>query len=138
MRKINNYKENTMVLDTIADYQKLYAELVANSNGVKLDLFHAVHNALHPICDTYLNWDKDAEMLRDKRGNLYQPEMDKWAMAEFAKVKSLLAELREMNVPDFTASTIHQTETEFLSYLEMCLVLRYRPLLAHSWRVEYR
>ena len=77
-------------------------------------------------------------MLTDKNGRMYQPEMDKWAMSEFAKVKSLLAELREMNVPDFTASTIHQTETEFLSYLEMCLVLRYRPLLAHSWRVEYR
>lgn len=136
--KIRNYKENTMVLDTIADYQKLYAELVAKSNGVKLDLFHAVHNAIHPITSTYLNWDNSEPMLTDKNGRMYQPEMDKWAMAEFAKVKSLLAELREMNVPDFTASTIHQTETEFLSYLEMCLVLRYRPLLAHSWRVEYR
>lgn len=138
MRKINNYKENTMVLDTIADYKKLYAELVANSNGNNLDLFHAVHNTLHPICSTYLNWDKDAEMLTDKRGNLYQPEMDKWAMAEFAKVKSLLAELREMRVPEFQTSYFHKTETQFLSYLQMCLVLRYRPLLAHSWRVEYR
>ena len=136
--KIRNYKENTMVLDTIADYKKLYADLVAKSNGVKLDLFHAVHNAIHPLTSTYLNWDNTEPMLTDKHGRNYQPEMDKWAIAELAKVKSLLAELREMNVPDFTASTIHQTETEFLSYLEMCLVLRYRPLLAHSWRVEYR
>ena len=136
--KIRNYKENTMVLDTIADYQKLYADLVANSNGNNLDLFHAVHNAIHPITSTYLNWDNSEPMLTDKHGRSYQPEMDKWAMAEFAKVKSLLAELREMNVPEFRTSYFHKTETEFLSYLEMCLVLRYRPLLAHSWRVEYR
>jgi|APGre2960657404_1045060.scaffolds.fasta_scaffold141996_2 hypothetical protein len=136
--KFKNYKENTMVLDTIADYQKLYAELVANSNGNKLDLFHAVHNAIHPISSIYLNWDNSEPMLTDKHGRMYQTEMDKWSIGEFAKVKSLLAELREMNVPQFSNSGSHQTETEFLSYLEMCLVLRYRPLLANSWRVEQR
>jgi len=137
--QIKNYTENVMVLDTIADYQKLYAELVANSNENKLGLFHAVHNAIHPITSTYLNWDNSELILTDKNGRSYQPEMDKWAMSEFAKVKSLLAELREMNVPRFdTAKGGYKTETDFLSYLEMCLVLRYRPLLAHSWRVEYR
>lgn len=136
--QIKTYKENTMVLDTIADYQKLYAELVANSNGNKLGLFHAVHNAISPISSVYLNWDNNAEMLTDKHGRSYQPEMDKWAMAEFAKVKSLLAELRKMSIPQFSNAGSHKTETEFLSYLEMCLVLRYRPLLAHSWRVEQR
>lgn len=138
MTKINNYKENTMVLDSVADYQKLYAELVAKTNGVRGELFTAVHNAIHPISTTSLNWDKSEPLLTAKNGIPYQPAMDTWAMSEFAKVKSLLAELRKMEVPDFSTSNSHQTEIEFLSYLEMVLVLRYRPLLAHSWRVEYR
>jgi len=138
MTKIKNYKENTMVLDSVADYQKLYAELVAKTNGVRSELFTAVHNALHPICTTWLNWDRSEPMLTAKNGIPYQPAMDAWAMSEFAKVKSLLAELRKMDVPEFRTAYFHQTEAEFLSYLEMCLVLRYRPLLAHSWRVEYR
>ena len=129
MTKINNYKENTMVLDSVADYQKLYAELVAKTNGVRGELFTAVHNALHPISSTYLTWDKSEPLLTAKNGIPYQPAMDTWAMNEFAKVKSLLAELREMDVPDFSTSNSLQTEIEFLSYLEMVLVLRYKQTL---------
>lgn len=135
--QIRNYKE-TQELLSVSEYLAIYREWVAQGLS-NFDLSKNVHNLLINLSNVYLNWDKDAEMLRDKRGNLYQPEMDKWAIAELEKVKSVLAELREMNVPNFqTSMRVWENEIYFLAFLEMECVLRYRPLLAHSWRVEYR
>ena len=137
MTQIRNYKE-TQDLLSVSEYLAIYREWVANGFE-RGELASKVHNLLINISNVYLNWDKDAEMLTDKRGNLYQPEMDKWAIAELDKVKSVLAELREMNIPEFDTSVGgYRNEIEFLSFLKMECVLRYRPLLAHSWRVEYR
>jgi hypothetical protein len=137
MIQIRNYKE-TQELLSVSEYLAIYREWVAQ--GLERgELFTKVHNLLINLSNVYLNWDNSEPMLTDKRGHSYQIELDKWAIAEFDKVKSVLAELREMNVPEFdTDKGGYKTETDFLSFLKMECSLRYRPLLAHSWRVEYR
>jgi len=135
--QIRNYKE-TQELLSVSEYLAIYREWVAQGLS-NLDLSKNVHNLLINLSNVYLNWDNSEPMLTDKNGRSYQPEMDKWAIAELEKVKSVLAELREMNVPDFqTSMRVWENEIYFLAFLEMECVLRYRPLLAHSWRVEYR
>lgn len=137
MIQIRNYKE-TQELLSVSEYLAIYRELVADGFE-RGELYKKIHNLLINLSNVYLNWDKDAEMLRDKRGNLYQPEMDKWAIAELEKVKSVLAELREMEIPAYQSEMrIWESENNFLAYLKLVCVLRSRSLLAHSWRVEYR
>ena len=78
MIQIRNYKE-TQELLSVSEYLAIYREWVA-SGLERGELYKKVHNLLINLSNVYLNWDKDAEMLRDKRGNLYQPEMDKRAI----------------------------------------------------------
>ena len=135
--KIRNYKE-TQELLSVSEYLTIYREWVAQ--GLERgELSSKVHNLLINLSNVYHNWDNSEPMLTDKHGRTYQPEMDKWSLAELEKVKLVLAELREMNVPEFdTAKGSYKTETDFLSFLKMECVLRYRPLLAASWRIEQR
>ena len=135
--KIRNYKE-TQELLSVSEYLTIYREWVAQGLE-RNELFSKVHNLLINLSNVYHNWDNSEPMLTDKHGRTYQPEMDKWSLAELEKVKLVLAELREMNVPEFdTAKGSYKTETDFLSFLKMECVLRYRPLLAASWRIEQR
>lgn len=135
--KINTWKSNVSVL-SVSDYRKIYsawsAEFERGELGSKL------HNLVHPITDVYLNSADSDTMLPQKNSEWkYSVEMDNWATSEFVKVKSVLAELREMEIPSHqNTNLVWETETNFLSYLQMCLVLRSRSLLAHSWRVEQR
>jgi|APGre2960657404_1045060.scaffolds.fasta_scaffold42259_1 hypothetical protein len=133
--QFKNYKE-TQELLSVSEYLAIYREWVAQ--GLERgELSSKVHNLLINLSNVYLNWDFSEPILTDKHNRKYQPEMDKWALAEFDKVKSVLAELRKMNVPEFQPS-LCETETEFLAFLKMECDLRYRPLLAHSWRVGQR
>ena len=137
--KIRNYKENQNLLSSVSEYLTIYRSLVAEHADNKLSLSSAVHNLLMPITEVYLNWDRSEPMLTDKNDRTYQPTLDAWATSEFEKSKSLLAEMREMRIPSFdTGKGGYKTETDFLSFLKMVVTLRYRPLLAHSWRIEYR
>lgn len=136
--KIRNYKE-TQELLSVSEYLTIYRSLVADNADNKISLSNAVHKLLINLSNVYHNWDNSEPMLTDKHGRTYQPEMDKWSLAELEKVKSVLAELAEMKVPNFdTGKGGYKTETDFLSFLKMECVLRYRPLLAASWRIEQR
>ena len=133
-----NYKQ-TQELLSVSEYLAIYREWVAQ--GLERgELFTKVHNLLINLSNVYLNYDHaNDEFATDKKGYQYSVSCDKWSLVELEKVKSVLAELREMNVPEFsTANGGYKTEMDFLSFLKMECVLRYRPLLAHSWRVEYR
>jgi len=136
--QIRNYKE-TQELLSVSEYLAIYREWVAQGLS-NFDLSKNVHNLLINLSNVYLNYDdSNDEFATDKNGRTYSVSCDKWAMAEFDKVKSVLAELREMNVPEFqTSMRLWESETNFLAFVKMECVLRYRPLLAHSWRVEYR
>jgi hypothetical protein len=135
--KINNYKANVSVLP-VSVYRKLYAEMSSQFERGELSL--AIHKLIHPITDVYLNPDYENDnFLVAKNGYRYSVEMDNWATSEFANVKSVLAELREMEIPSYqSGDLIWENETKFLGYLRMCLTLRSRALLAHSYRVEQR
>jgi hypothetical protein len=134
---VRNWKENVSLL-SVADYSKIYRNLSAELE--RGDLFLALGKVLNPISDVVLNHDYDNDtMLVARNGYNYSVELDNWGTAEFAKVKSVLAELREMKVPTYNNEMrIWESETNFLSALEMYCRLRSRVLLAHSYRVESR
>ena len=138
MIQIRNYKE-TQELLSVSEYLAIYREWVAQGLS-KYDLTMNAHKLLMTLSDVYLNYDNsNDEFAVDRHGKTYSVSCDKWAIAELDKVKSVLAELREMNVPEFqTSMRLWESETNFLAFLKMECVLRYRPLLAHSWRAEYR
>lgn len=135
--KINNYKANVSVL-SVSVYRKLYAEM--SSQLERGELSSAIHKLVMPITDVYLNPDYENDnFLVAKNGYRYSVEMDNWGITEFANVKSVLAELDEMGIPNHeNTNRIWESETNFLSFLKMCCVLRSRALLAHSYRVEQR
>jgi hypothetical protein len=99
-----------------------------------------IHNLVIPITRVYLNHADSDTLLPQKNSDWkYSVEMDNWGTSEFANVKSVLAELREMEIPSHkNTNLVWDSETNFLSFLQMCLVLRSRALLAHSYRVEKR
>lgn len=135
--KINNWKSNASVL-SISDYRKIYS--VWSAEFERGELANKIHNLLMPIKDVYLNHAESDTLLPQKNNEWkYSVEMDNWATSEFANVKSVLAELSEMGIPTHkNTNLVWETETNFLAFLKMCLVLRYRVLLSHSWRVEKR
>lgn len=134
---VRNWKANVSLL-SVADYSKIYRNLSAELE--RGDLFLALGKVLNPISDVVLNHDYDNDtILVARNGYNYSVELDNWGTAEFAKVKSVLAELREMKVPTYNNEMrIWESETNFLSALEMYCRLRSRALLAHSYRVESR
>lgn len=134
---IRNWKENVSLL-SVTDYSKIYRNLSAELE--RGDLFLALGKVLHPISNVVLNHDYDTDtMLVARDGYNYSVELDNWTTAEFAKVKSVLAELREMKISTYNNKMrIWESETNFLSALEMYCRLRSRVLLAHSYRVESR
>lgn len=136
--KIRNYKE-TQELLSVSEYLTIYREWVAQ--GLERgELSSKVNNLLINLSNVYLNYDYDNdEFAIAKNGYPYSIDCDKWSAIEFDKVKSVLAELAEMKVPNFDIDKGgHKTETDFLSFLKMECNLRYRPLLANSWRREQR
>lgn len=135
--KINNYKENVSVL-SVSVYRKLFAEM--SSQFERNELSSAIHKLVMPISEVYLNPDYENDnFLVAKNGFRYSVEMDNWGTTEFANVKSVLAELREMEIPKYESKNyVWENEINFLAFLKMCCVLRSRALTAHSWRVEQR
>ena len=136
--KINNWKENVSVL-SLSDYRKIYSAWSAEFE--RGELGSKIHNLIHPITDVYLNYDYEKDTMLSQKNSewKYSVECDNWATSEFANVKSVLAELREMEIPSYqSGDLIWENETKFLGYLKMCCVLRSRALLAHSYRVEQR
>lgn len=135
--KINNYKANVSVL-SVSDYRKLYAEMSSQLSVGELS--SAIHKLVMPITNVYLNPDYENDnFLVAKNGYRYSVEMDNWGTREFANVKSVLAELVEMDIPSHrNTDRTWESETNFLAFLKMCCVLRSRALLAHSYRVEQR
>jgi hypothetical protein len=135
--KINNWKSNVSVL-SVSDYRKIYS--VWSSQFERGELGSKIHNLIHPITNVYLNHAESDTLLPQKNSEWkYSVEMDNWATSEFANVKSVIAELREMEITSYqSGDVIWESETKFLGYLKMCLTLRYRSLLAHSYRVEQR
>lgn len=138
MIQIRNYKE-TQELLSVSEYLAIYREWVAQGIS-NYDLSKNVHNLLINLSNVYLNYDNsNDEFAIAKNGYRYSVSCDKWALVELAKVKSVLAELREMEIPEYqTEMRVWENEIYFLSFVKMMCVLRYRPLLAHSWRVEHR
>lgn len=138
MKKINTWKDNVSVL-SVSDYRKIYADLSAEFELGELG--SKIHNLLHPITDVYLNYDYENDhMLSQKNSEWkYSAECDAWSSNEFTKVKSVLAELREMEIPAYQSEMrIWESENNFLAYLKLVCVLRSRALLANSWRIEGR
>ena len=136
--KINTWKSNVSVL-SVSDYRKIYSAWSAEFE--RGELGSKIHNLLMPITDVYLNYDYENDTMLSQKNSewKYSAECDAWAMSEFAKVKSVLAELREMEIPSHqNTNLVWENETNFLAFLKMCCVLRSRVLLAHSYRVEQR
>lgn len=135
--KINNWK-STQSLLSLSDYRKFYATIAELPSGEK---HSAIHNLLINLSNVCLNPDHENDnFLIAKNGYRYSAEMDNWSIGELAKVKNLLAELKELGIPDYsnTNRRTWESETNFLAFLKMECTLRYRPLLANSWRVEQR
>ncbi len=134
-----NYKswKETQSLLSLSDYRKIYASIADLSN---FDKSMAIHKLLINLSDVYLNPDYENDtMLTAKNGFRYSAECDAWAIGELAKVKNLLAELNELGVKSYNnESRVSDGESYFLGFLKMECVLRYRPLLANSWRIEIR
>lgn len=135
--KINTWKDNVSVL-SVSDYRKIYSAWSAEFE--RGELSSKIHKLVMPITDVYLNYADSDTLLPQKNSEWnYSVECDNWATSEFANVKSVLAELREMEIPSHkNTNLVWETETNFLAFLQMCLVLRSRALLAHSYRVEKR
>jgi hypothetical protein len=136
--KIRNYKETQKLL-SVSEYLTIYREWVAQ--GLERgELSSKVHNLLINLSNVYLNYDYENDKFAiAKNGYQYSIDCDKWSAIEFDKVKLVLEELAEMEVPKFdTDKGGYKTETDFLSFLKMECVLRYRPLLANSWKREQR
>lgn len=134
--KLQSWKE-TQTLLSLSDYRKFYASIAELPNGEK---HSAIHNKLINLSRVILNPDYENDtMLTAKNGFTYSAECDSWAMSEFDKVDKLLAELNELGVKSYsTESRVSDGESYFLGFLKMECVLRYRALLANSWRVEKR
>ena len=134
--KLKTWKE-TQILLSLSDYRKFYATIAELPIGER---HSAIHNKLINLSNVYLNYDYENDtMLIAKNGNKYSAELDSFATSEFVKVKNLLDELNELGVKSYSSdSKVSDGESYFLGFLKMECVLRYRVLLAHSWRVEKR
>jgi hypothetical protein len=136
--KINNWKSNVSLL-SVSEYANIYRSLSAQFE--RGELFLELGKVLNPISNVVLNYDYENDTMLSQKNSewKYSLELDNWATSEFAKVKSVLAELREMKTPAYNNEMrIWENETNFLSALEMYCRLRSRVLLAHSYRVEQR
>lgn len=136
--KINNWKSNVSLL-SVSEYANIYRSLSAQFE--RGELFLELGKVLNPISNVVLNYDYENDTMLSQKNSewKYSLELDNWATSEFAKVKSVLAELREMKTPAYNNEMrIWESETNFLSALEMYCRLRSRVLLAHSYRVEQR
>lgn len=136
--KINTWKSNVSLL-SVSEYADIYRSLSAQFE--RGELFLELGKVLNPISNVVLNYDYENDTMLSQKNSewKYSVEMDNWATSEFAKVKSVLAELREMKTPAYNNEMrIWENETNFLSALEMYCRLRSRVLLAHSYRVEQR
>jgi len=135
--KINNWK-STQILLSLSDYRKFYATIAELPIGEK---HSAIHNKLINLSRVILNPDYENDtMLSQKHWEWkYSAELDSFATSEFVKVKNLLAELNELGVKSYSSdSKVSDGESYFLGFLKMECVLRYRALLAHSYRIEQR
>lgn len=136
--KINTWKSNVSLL-SVSEYANIYRSLSAQFE--RGELFLELGKVLNPISNVVLNYDYENDTMLSQKNSewKYSLELDNWATSEFAKVKSVLAELREMKTPAYNNEMrIWENETNFLSALEMYCRLRSRVLLAHSYRVEQR
>lgn len=136
--KINTWKSNVSLL-SVSEYANIYRSLSAQFE--RGELFLELGKVLNPISNVVLNYDYENDTMLSQKNSewKYSLELDNWATSEFAKVKSVLAELREMKTPAYNNEMrIWESETNFLSALEMYCRLRSRVLLAHSYRVEQR
>ena len=136
--KINTWKSNVSLL-SVSEYANIYRSLSAQFE--RNELFLELGKVLNPISNVVLNYDYENDTMLSQKNSewKYSLELDNWATSEFAKVKSVLAELREMKTPAYNNEMrIWENETNFLSALEMYCRLRSRVLLAHSYRVEQR
>jgi len=134
--KLKTWKE-TQILLSLSDYRKFYATIAELPNGEK---HSAIHNKLINLSNVYLNYDYENDtMLIAKNGYDYSAECDSWAMSEFDKVSKMLDELNALGVKSYNnESRVSDGESYFLGFLKMECVLRYRALLANSYRVERR
>lgn len=136
--KINTWKSNVSLL-SVSEYANIYRSLSAQFE--RGELFLELGKVLNPISNVVLNYDYENDTMLSQKNSewKYSLELDNWATSEFVKVKSVLAELREMKTPAYNNEMrIWENETNFLSALEMYCRLRSRVLLAHSYRVEQR
>jgi len=132
--EIKNWKQ-TQELETLAEYKKFYAEIAELHFGEKAKL---IHNKLINLSRIWLNPDRENDTFAiAKNGWDYSIEMDKWVLVELEKAKNLLAELKDVESYSNEMS-VRDGESYFLGFLKMEVQLRYRPLLAASWRVETR
>jgi len=134
--EIKNWKQSQLLL-SLSDYRKFYASLEELPFGER---HSAIHNKLINLSTIYLNYDYENDtMLIAKNGYRYSAECDAFAMSEFDKTKKMLDELNALGVKSYSStSSVRDGEDYFLGFLKMECVLRYRALLANSWRVEQR
>ncbi len=135
-----NYKswKETQILLSLSDYRKFYASIAELPNGEKS---MAIHNKLINLSNIYLNYDYENDTLLTQKNSewKYSAECDAFAMSEFDKTKKMLDELNALGVKSYNnESRVSDGESYFLGFLKMECVLRYRALLAHSYRVEQR
>ena len=129
-----NWKQ-TQELETLDEYKKFYASIAELHFGEKSI---AIHNKLINLSRVWLNPDYENDTFGiAKNGWDYSIEMDKWVLVELEKAKNLLAELKDVESYS-TEMSVRDGESYFLGFLKMEVQLRYRPLLAASWRVETR
>jgi len=135
--EIKNWKQTQLLL-SLSDYRKFYASLEELPFGER---HSAIHNKLIGLSTIYLNYDYENDtMLSQKNSDWkYSAECDAFAMSEFDKTKKMLDELNALGVKSYSStSSVRDGEDYFLGFLKMECVLRYRCLLAHSYRVERR
>ena len=135
-----NYKswKETQSLLSLSDYRKIYASIAELPNGEKS---MAIHNKLINLSKIYLNYDFENDTLLTQKNSdwKYSAECDAFAMSEFDKTKKMLDELNALGVKSYSnESRVSDGESYFLGFLKMECSLRYRALLAHSYRVEQR
>lgn len=132
--EMKNWKQ-TQELETLAQYKDFYASIAELPLGEKS---MAIHNKLIDLSRVWLNPDRENDTFAiAKNGWDYSIEMDKWVLVELEKAKNLLDELKDVESYN-NYSRIQDGESYFLGFLKMEVILRYRPLLAASWRVETR
>lgn len=132
--EIKNWKQ-TQELETLDEYKKFYASIAELPNGEKS---MAIHKKLIELSRVWLNPDKENDTFAvAKNGWNYSLEMDKWVLVELEKAGNLLDELKDVQSYS-NEMRVQDGESYFLGFLKMEVQLRYRPLLAASWRVETR